>query len=128
MARALRDKGVKGLTPAHPAIDLWARESVPLQLLLDAVSLARDEKPEPERIPIAYLERIVERIRKEPPRLASGPRRPWFVDTASAIVAKGAEKGINEDDFDSFAEFRLAVFAAHGVTEEDVRAAEKAAA
>lgn len=48
--------------------------------------------------------------------------KPWFIDSSTAITAKGRELGI--PDCDSFPEYRLMVFKAAGITPEMVKQAE----
>lgn len=98
IARALRDKGVKGVTPSHPTVVRWAKGSVPENILLDAVTLAREQKPAPELIPFGYLEPIVERLRAQ---LAQAPRSvqslEWWLSD-SGIRAKATELGVDYTD------------------------------
>lgn len=48
--------------------------------------------------------------------------KPWFIDSSTAITAKGRELGV--PDCDSFPEYRLKVFKAAGITAEMVKQAE----
>lgn len=54
--------------------------------------------------------------------------REWFVAGWSQIVAKGAELGLEQERDEGDGAYRARVFAAAGVTEDMVRAAEKRAA
>lgn len=123
IAKTLREEGVKGVTPSHPTVVGWVERGVTVQLLREAIDLARESKPKPELIPILYLVPIVERLGKAP---TTGPAlngKPWFIAGWSQIVAKGAELGIVQERDEGDAAFRLRVLTAAGVTEDQVRKA-----
>lgn len=128
MSAALRAEGITHCTPSHPTIDGWQKRGVTLLTLLEAVTLARDRKPKPQGVPLAYLEPIVEQLLE--PRAPAAARtyavngKPWFIAGWPQIVAKGAEKGISEDAYDCAPDFRVAVLKAHGIDAEQVRKAE----
>lgn len=126
ISKALRDRGIKGVTPSTPELDAWVAAGISLETVLEAVTLARDKKPEPEQIPFGYIVPIVEQLTTPPKARVNGHHagRPWFIDTWQAIVAKGVEKGLNESDFETPPQFRAAVLNAHGITPEQVRKAE----
>lgn len=48
--------------------------------------------------------------------------KPWFIDSSTAITAKGRELGV--PDCDSFPDYRLAVFKAAGITPAMIKQAE----
>lgn len=124
MSKALRNRGVTGVTPSTPELDAWITAGVSIDLVMEAVMLARDKKPEPEPIRFGYLVPIVEQLTTPKQRVNGHAGKPWFM-TWSNIVSKGAEKGLKESDYDSPPEFKTAVLKAHGITAEKVRQAEK---
>jgi hypothetical protein len=50
--------------------------------------------------------------------------KPWFINGWNSIVSKGQEYRLNETDFDSPPQFRMAVLRAAGITPEMVKQAE----
>jgi Helix-turn-helix domain len=83
LAAALADVGV-AVTPSHPTLIRWATDGVTVERALGAVAVARERKPAPQSIPLAYLDPII----REPPR-----------ETAADAMRRAiAESGINEDD------------------------------
>lgn len=126
LSKALRDKGIKGVTPSTPELDAWVTAGISLETVLEAVTLARDKKPEPEQIPFGYIVPIVEQLTTPPKARVNGHHagRPWFIDSWPAIVRKGAEKGISEDAYGTSPEFKRAVLQAYGITAEQISKAE----
>lgn len=116
MARALCEKGVK-IRSDDPHLSRWVDEGVTIEKALQAVALARNRKPEPEPIYPAYLDAIV-RDKRTP---AGKEAKPWFL-SAAGITAKGGELGIEAGG--DFQDFRARVYAAAGVTAEDVSKAQ----
>lgn len=126
ISKALRDRGIKGVTPSTPELDAWVTRGVSLETVLEAVTRARDHKPEPEQIPFGYIVPIVEQLTTPPKARVNGHHagRPWFIDSWPAIVRKGAEKGISEDAYGTSPEFKRAVLQAYGITAEQISKAE----
>lgn len=94
MAAALRNLGVTQVTPSHPLVVGWVEAGVPIRLLQDAVTEARDQKPAPEPIPVKYLAPIVERLRTGPaPHRGNGHAAPARDTTCGEIVEGGKRCG-----------------------------------
>lgn len=124
MARVLREKGVN-VTPSHPLLVAWVQKGVTPELALEAVQLARVNKPPPEAIPPKYLDAVIAGLLTPAgSKTAAAQVKPWFIQSASAIEAKGRELGLDPDAM-PFPDFRLLVFKKAGVTEAQLRAAEK---
>lgn len=123
MSICLRSQGVTGSTPSHPLIVGWQQGGVTVDLLREAIVIARDRKPNPQPIPISYLEGIVVDLRQAPRTLPINGK-PWFVDSWSTITAKGTELGLTQEPDETDPEYRSRVFEAAGITEDDVRKAE----
>lgn len=125
MSKALRDEGVTGATPSHPQIVAWIEAGITIQTLREAIDNARDKKPKPQPIPIAYLVPIVTHLTTPVASGLNGHRKPWYAATWQDIVTKGAEKGLKESDYDNAPAFKSAVMKAHGITAEQAQKAEK---
>jgi hypothetical protein len=100
-AKALRDEGVTNVTPSVPTIVDWANNpKASVQLLREGVDLARDKKPKPEQIPLAYLKPIVEELlNPKPPgeRSARHQAASGFLDwwaSPSSVFAKAEAEGV----------------------------------
>jgi hypothetical protein len=72
----------------------------------------------------AFMTAIADNWAKLPAVNGHNHAKPWFIAGWSALVEKGAEKGLAEGEFDSPPAFRAAVLKAHGISDEDVRKAE----
>jgi hypothetical protein len=100
-AKALRDEGVTNVTPSVPTIVDWANHpNASVQLLREGVDLARDKKPKPEAIPLAYLKPIVEELLNPKPAGERSARHQaalgsldWWANSSS-VFAKAEAEGI----------------------------------
>lgn len=100
MAKALRDEGVK-ITPSHPQLVAWSAQGVSIQVLREAIDLARMNKPKPENIPPAYLAPIVNDLINGKAKGINGHspgRLDWWA-TDTGWTAKATELGIVEVDY-----------------------------
>lgn len=95
MAKALRDEGVT-VTPSHPQLVAWHKAGVSIQILREAVDIARQRKPKPAPIAAAYLAPIVDELLKQPPEVAKAKVGDWWT-TAAGITSKAAEIDIRVD-------------------------------
>lgn len=97
LSKALRDEGVTNVTPSVPTIVDWVKRGVTVQLAREAVDLARDKKPKPQQVPLAYLEPIVEQLLNPKPRVngaqRAAPSLDWWTSPAG-IFAKAESEGI----------------------------------
>ncbi len=75
-----------------------------------------------EPMPLTYLNQ--ERWDGADLQAPASGEKPWFINGWSGIVAKGAEHGLQEQDYRTPPEFRAAVLKLAGVTSEQVRQAE----
>lgn len=123
-----RGKATK-ITSINPLVQGWADRGVTDEQITQAYELAvaarqRDQDEGP--VNAKFLDSILATLLNPPAGTTrvNGHGKPWFLDTWTAIVAKGAEKGLKEADFDTPPAFRAAVLKAHGVTPDDVRKAE----
>ena len=73
IAKMLRDRGIDA-NPFHPELVSWAQTSVTDADILGAFAIAREVKPEPEVIPMAYLAKIVPKVVSD--RLSGGKAKP----------------------------------------------------
>jgi len=55
---------------------------------------------------------------------AAKAEKPWYIDSASAIAAKGAELGVLQEDRETFPDYKARVYRVAGVTSDMVRQAE----
>lgn len=110
-------------------VTAWAEKGITDQQLLAALDLAvqdRDAKGDASALNAGFIDVMLAKLLNPPsatPTRVNGHGKPWFL-TWSSIVAKGAEKGLKEGEFDTPPEFRNAVFRAYGVTVDQVRSAE----
>jgi hypothetical protein len=109
MAVALRPLGV-GATAMHPTVIGWADRSVSLDLLTEAVRIAREHKPDGS-IPPQYLVPIVDRLlnppaeRRAAPRPAGASQKFHFAEVdrsadVAAMQAGLAARGVTAADLD----------------------------
>ena len=117
------------ITSALPLVQQWAEQGITDQQITEAYEIAiADREAADDGAPInaGFLDVFIAKMLnpKAQQTRINGHRKPWYADTWQAIVAKGAEKGLSEADFDSPPAFKAAVFKAHGITAEDVRKAE----
>lgn len=94
MAVCLRSEGVTGVTPSHPIVVGWAQSGITVQLLREAVDLARERKPKPQPIPVGYLEPIVTQL-LQPAKPINGVNAStdWWA-TTEGIIAEATKRGI----------------------------------
>lgn len=112
-----------------PRVVAWAQQGVTDAQLTEAYELAvaeRESKGDAGPINAGFLDVFIAKLLNPPTATTrvNGHGKPWFLSWPE-IVAKGAEKGLKEADFTTSPEFRDAVYAAHGVTLDDMRKAER---
>jgi hypothetical protein len=124
MAKALRDEGVT-ITPSHPLLVQWVAQGVSVTQAREAVDIARERKPKPEKIPAAYLDPIIAQIvGKNGHAVASQvKRRPWFLQSWQAILDKAEELNLKQEPREHDQKFRERVLIAAGVTPEQFHTA-----
>jgi uncharacterized protein YdaU (DUF1376 family) len=108
MAGALRRLNVT-VTSQNPILLAWIAEGFTVDEVVEAVELARVQKPQPQAIPPAYLDRIVRNQREQkaaPPKPAKQP--PWWL-SESTINAKGRELGLEARPGESRDEFKARI-------------------
>lgn len=93
MAKALRDEGVT-ITPSHPQLVAWHDAGVTIQILREAVDIARVNKPKPEPIPPGYLAPIVQRLLTPVQPVIPGKKADWWTH-GDGIKAKAEEMQIS---------------------------------
>jgi hypothetical protein len=109
LAVALRPLRVAA-TAMHPTVIAWAERGVSVDLLTEAVRIAREHKGD-ETIPPQYLAPIVERLLNPPPERRAAPRGPGasqkfhFADVdrsrdVAAMQAGLAARGVTTADLD----------------------------
>jgi hypothetical protein len=77
LSAALREQGVS-VTPDHPDLIAWRKAGVTESLALQAVELAREQKPKPEPIPARYLDRVIRNMLRSSPAIdGRAPADPW---------------------------------------------------
>lgn len=81
----LKRRGVS-VTSMDPRLLEWIEEGFTLPDLVEAVERARNSKPEPEKIPVAYLNTVL----RNPPKPS---KKSWYA-SESATIAKGKELGL----------------------------------
>jgi hypothetical protein len=75
MSACLRSEGVKGCTPSHPTVVGWVQRGITVQLVREALDIAREKKPKPDAVPLAYLVPIVTQLLTKPTAGAAAPPR-----------------------------------------------------
>lgn len=75
------------VTSMHPTLLGWVQEKIPIDFILQCVGIARQSKPEPERIAANYLDKII--------RSEAKPKtdNSWKM-TEAGWIAKGKEFGV----------------------------------
>lgn len=109
IAVELRRRGVK-VNGAHPTVQAWGNEGFTLPAVVEALELARMSKPEPEDIPVNYIDRIL----RNPPKKAE----PAWWSSDQRILAKGAELGLNPRPGEEMAQFKSRIQDAMGKRKE----------
>jgi uncharacterized protein YdaU (DUF1376 family) len=92
----LRRLGV-AVTSMHPTMLQWIEDGFELPSVIEALQVARQRKPEPEKVPVAYLDPIL----RTPPK---APTASWWA-SEQATIAKGREVGLEPrpgEDWDAF--------------------------
>jgi uncharacterized protein YdaU (DUF1376 family) len=92
----LRRLGVT-VTTMHPTMLKWIEDGYELPSVIEALQIARQRKPEPEKVPAAYIDPIL----RNPPK---APTASWWA-TEQATLAKGREIGLEPrpgEDWDAF--------------------------
>ena len=117
------------ITALDSTVTAWVERGIADEHLLAALDLAvqdREAKGESAPLNVGFLDVMLAKLLASPkaaPTRVNG-HKPWFIESWPAIVAKGAEKGLREADFETPPEFRRAVLNAYGITPEEVRTAE----
>lgn len=87
IAKLIRDQGVQA-TPGNPLVQTWANGmSVTDDELVEAIARAREQKPAPEKIPVKYLDAVLQGMRRE----GTGPPRHPAPDGAQRLGKAGRE-------------------------------------
>ena len=105
VAKAIRSKGVPGVSPSNPELLALIKQGVPIEAFEAAADLCIEKSP-PKGM--AYLLGIVKRQLGEAAVIASGagmPTKPWDTDRPS-IEAKGVELGLGRWDAADLSENR----------------------
>jgi uncharacterized protein YdaU (DUF1376 family) len=92
------------VTSMHPTLHAWLKDGFTIEQMREAVGIARQNKPAPEKIPANYLDRIL-RSKPKPPK-DSGP--PWWA-TDKGIDDKGRELGMRPRGGESYQEFKARI-------------------
>jgi uncharacterized protein YdaU (DUF1376 family) len=104
VAVELIKQGVK-VTSMHPTLQAWVNEGYTIERMLEAVAVARINKPAPESIPANYLDRIL----REPPKVQKPKQVAWHA-TDEGILAKGRELGMQPRAGEGWPEFKQRIF------------------
>lgn len=123
---------IAALTGSHPKVMAWAEAGVTDDQLADAYSAAvadRNAKGDSRPISAGFLDVFVSRVLNPPvvaqgaaAGLAGGRQGPWH-QSWQGIVAKAAELGLQQGKDELAPHFKLRVFRAAGVTEQELRVA-----
>lgn len=109
MAVELTKRGV-AITSMNPDLLDWITKGVTIPQACEAVALARQKKPEPERISAGYLNTIIHgEILNPKQKKPSGPA--WWTSD-SATNAKAAELGLTANRGEEMSQFRDRIRAA----------------
>lgn len=121
---------IAALTGSHPKVVAWAEAGVTDDQLLDAYSAAkadRDAKSDGRPISAGFLDVFVNRVLNPPVvaqgaavGLAGGRQGPWH-QSWQGIVAKAAELGLEQGKDEIAPHFKLRVYQAAGVSEQELR-------
>lgn len=127
-SEAERGKATK-IHSAHPLVQQWASKGVTDDQLREAYELAvadRVAAGEDTAINAGFLDVFLGKLLnpKAATTRVNGHGKPWYC-SASAIEAKGKEKGIEQADDEPFPTFRDRVFSAYGVTVDQVQQAQR---
>lgn len=123
----------KGKTIRVASIDKrvidWAEKGISDEQIAEAFELAvqdREFKGEAQPITPGFIDVFLCKLLnpKDAGSKVNGHGKPWYC-SASAIEAKGREKGIEQRDDEAFPTFRDRVFSAYGVTAADVQQAQR---
>jgi hypothetical protein len=110
---ALRRQGVNVMS-TNPHLLQWVANSVTLEQLTEAVSIARETKGDTAKIVPGYLVPIVEKIRNPPAAAEAKPQKQpgddWFRSKAG-IERKGREMGMFARGTESHDDFKDRIFA-----------------
>lgn len=123
IAVALRAAGVADASLMHPQVQEWAEAGVTVEEAKEAARIAVEVRKNPKP-KVRYLVGIIEDMRK-PPKPLNGHGKPWFIQSWTAIVTKGAELGIEQSRDESDPDYRARVFAKAGITSDDVNKAQR---
>lgn len=126
IAIALRSMGVKNASAMNPDVIAWADAGVTVEQAREAARIAIEDRHVTHPA-TGYLTPILNDMRTPPKArtaIATGAGKPWFIAGWSHIVAKGAELGLEQGRDETDPAFRLRVFTAAGVTEDEARKAE----
>jgi hypothetical protein len=87
------------VTSMHPTLHKWVQEKIPIELIVQCVGIARQQKPLPETIAANYLDKIV---RSE---LTPKVDNSWQ-HTEKGLLAKGKELGVMPRTGESWPDFK----------------------
>lgn len=98
MSKALRERNVT-VTSSNPELLGWIAAGATIPLVLDALTEARVQKPEPEKIPARYLGAIVMRLLTEPKARASPakPNKQAALEEHNRRVVEESVRKFNEE-------------------------------
>jgi uncharacterized protein YdaU (DUF1376 family) len=103
IAVELRELGIQ-VTSMHPTLQAWVDEGFTIEQMREAVALARQSKPFPEKIPANYLDRIL----RDKPKPAKEKGPAWWA-TDKGIDAKGRELGMRPKGGESYQEYKARI-------------------
>jgi hypothetical protein len=89
------------VTSMHPTLQAWVDEGFTMEQMREAVGIARQNKPAPEKIPANYLDRIL----RDKPKEQKPKQVAWYA-TEKGILAKGAELGMQPRVGEGWPEFK----------------------
>jgi len=96
------------VTSMHPVLCKWVTDNIPIDFIEQCISLARQNKPWPEKIAAGYLDAI---IRNE---LKPKSDNSWVM-TDEGTMAKGREVGLQARAGESMADYRSRLKHAVGI-------------
>lgn len=123
---------IAALTGSHPKVLAWAEAGLTDDQLADAYSAAvadRDAKKDKRAISAGFLDVFVSKVLNPPVVVqgvgsgsAGGRQGPWH-QSWQGICAKAAELGLRQGKDELAPHFKLRVYRAAGVTEQELRCA-----
>ena len=87
------------VTSINPILIKWVEDKIPIDLILQCINLARQNKPWPEKIPAAYLDKVIRSEMK--PKIDN----TWAM-THEGIDKKSKELGVRPKPDETYDQFR----------------------